>query len=436
MRLKSWLILFPCLVLLFIWSLPGVTALRHVMLLLALAALMSCSSVRLVHQEVSLSRWPFIWLAILTGWLFYQAVFISPETSWALGELRGQWLIALLAMALGILLAATTPLSNAKQAFITASLMTVFLLQTVIVIVQSVMYWIEHGALLRYQVPLTGGKLEMSYLINILLAALTVDLIQRGSQKEPLLDSKSYISAVAVILSLWCLYIVAARNGVLGVFFLSISALVLFLLDRYRRYGVKQVAMLGSASVLVLGIFFAINYQGDVRWQSFKETAALAWDIDKNRAWVDRERYPLPNLENGNPVDESAYLRIAFIHAGMRLVEENPLGVGYGRNAFAHAIRQNEETRVGHAHSGIVDLAIGGGIPALLLWSAFMVSLMLYGGVRYFRHGNPHGLFLLLLATGYSGRMVLDSVNRDHMLQIFFFLTGYLLIASRPRQAG
>ena len=136
-------------------------------------------------------------------------------------------------------------------------------------------------------------------------------------------------------------------------------------------------------------------------------------------------------MNNGVAVDASAYTRVAFIHAGLRLIGERPLGVGYGRNAFVHALRENgSDAQVGHAHSGWIDLGIGAGIPAVMLWLLFMGSLMVTGGVRYFRDQNPHGLWLLFLASGYLGRMVLDSVNRDHMLQMFLFLAGYLLVMS------
>jgi len=42
---------------------------------------------------------------------------------------------------------------------------------------------------------------------------------------------------------------------------------------------------------------------------------------------------------------------------------------------------------------------------------------------------SPRGLLLILLVGGYTGRMLIESVSRDHMLQIFFFLVGALLIA-------
>jgi hypothetical protein len=54
------------------------------------------------------------------------------------------------------------------------------------------------------------------------------------------------------------------------------------------------------------------------------------------------------------------------------------------------------------------------------------------GWRSFFDRGNAHGLLLFLLATGYAGRMALDSVNKDHMLQMFLFLAGLLLMLTAP----
>jgi len=68
------------------------------------------------------------------------------------------------------------------------------------------------------------------------------------------------------------------------------------------------------------------------------------------------------------------------------------------------------------------------------LWAAFLGSLMWRGWRAFFDRDNPHGLLLFFLATGYAGRMLLDSVNKDHMLQMFMFLAGLLLMLSAPQR--
>ncbi|MDO8314110.1 MAG: O-antigen ligase family protein [Rugosibacter sp.] len=418
--------------LLFTWSLPDVPALRYWLLFLSLLGVARLTSWQSLPPVWRANRWVFGLLAAFTLWLVWQAVFISHQTLWALKELKGQWLNALLALGLGVLLACA---SREKKlwsgAIITTTLIGVWVLQAMIAVGQSVAHWWLHGELLRGLVPLTGGKLEMSFILNMLLAALTVDLLFRACHARRFLQLPWKVVIGAAAISLTSLYLAGARNGVIGLLFLAVSASLLYSIHRIRQQGVRR-GMLGGAMLLALVMSLAvISYQADNRWPAFMESTALGWDIDGQRAWMDIDHAPLPVMKSGVAVDASAYIRVAFIHAGLRLIEELPLGVGYGRNAFSHALRETGvDAQVGHAHSGWIDLGIGAGIPAVVLWLLFMGSLMVTGGVRYFRDQNPHGLWLLFLASGFIGRMVVDSVNRDHMLQIFLFLAGYLLAMS------
>lgn len=424
------------LALLFVWSLPGLTALRHLLMLVGLLLLARLTTWRELTSAAQANRWPLALLGCFSAWLIAQALLVSPETAWALGEVKGQWGNALLAGVLGLLLALAARNGRiVAQSGLTTALAGVLVLQAAIAVGQSVAHWFTRGELLQGVVPLTGGKLEMSYILNILLAALTVDLLFRICQRPRFLRLPLLAVIAALLLALFAIYLAGARNGIIGVLFLSLSALTLYLIETWRRRGGKH-ALAGGMLLLAAVIAFAVtSYRSDARWQTFAATVPIAWDIDTHRTWLDSDRLPYPALADGTPVESSAYLRIAFIHAGLRLIAEHPLGVGYGRNAFAHALRLTEQTQVGHAHSGWVDLGVGGGIPALLLWAAFLGSLAAAGAVRYFRHADAHALWLLLLTTGYAGRMLLDSVNRDHMLQIFLFLSVYLLVMSRPQAA-
>ncbi|MES2236943.1 MAG: O-antigen ligase family protein [Pseudomonadota bacterium] len=418
--------------LLFTWSLPNVPALRYWLLFLSLLGVAKLTSWQSLPPVWRANRRVLGLLAAFTLWLVWQAVFISHQTLWALKELNSQWLNALLALGLGVLLACSsrekTLLSGAT---ITTALIGVWVLQAVIAVGQSVTHWWLHGELLRGLVPLTGGKLEMSFILNMLLAALTVDLLFRACHARRFLQLpwKAVIGAAAI--SLTSLYLAGARNGAIGLLFLAVSASLLYSIHRVRHQGVRRGVLSGAMLLALVMSLAVISYQADKRWPAFMESTALGWDIDGQSAWRDIDHALLPVMKSGVAVDASAYTRVAFIHAGLRLIGELPLGVGYGRNAFVHALRETgSDAQVGHAHSGWIDLGIGAGIPAVVLWLLFMGSLMVTGGVRYFRDQNPHGLWLLFLASGYLGRMVIDSVNRDHMLQMFLFLAGYLLVMS------
>jgi O-Antigen ligase len=441
-----------CLALLFVWSLPGTIALRLVLLAGALALLARRLAAADFRAGIRSAALPLGLLAALTLWLLLQAEFISNETHWTLGELRGQWLPALLALVLGLLLA-----TRADATRLVTAVTLVFAAQAAIAVGQSLLHWHFHREIFTGLVPLTGGKLEMSFVLNILLAILTVDLFCRATGRAALLRLPLAAVVAILLLALTSSLLAGARNGVIGIAFLSLSALSLLIFDQRHRLGPLRTFAAASAIILGIATLGAASYRTDPRWQSFVETVPIAWNIDQYDSWFDGDMWGRPvlgecrHLEHGDwrchragcrrilpecrYVEPSAYLRIAFIRAGLRLIGEHPLGYGYGRNAFAHALRLNyPKAQLGHAHSGWIDLGLGGGVPALALWAALIGSLMWRGWRSFFDAANPGGLLLFFLATGYAGRMALDSVNKDHMLQMFMFLAGLLLVLTAPRR--
>ena len=106
------------------------------------------------------------------------------------------------------------------------------------------------------------------------------------------------------------------------------------------------------------------------------------------------------------------------------LVRQHPLGIGFGRSAFGHGLKAKYGEGSGHSHSGLLDLAIGVGVPGALLWLGLIVILMRLTWKQYRATHSYVALLLLLVLTDYGARMVLDSIIRDHMLQQFMFLTG------------
>lgn len=422
------------LMLVFVWSIPGTIALRTLLLLGGLA--LAASSPEAWSRSEGKRRFPasLAMLAVLSTWWLLQALLVSEETAWALGELRGQWLTALVALGLGILM---SRLDSARPQVEGSALWTgialVFAAQAAIAVAQSLWHWTTDGSMLRGEVPLTGGKLEMSYIVNILLAIVTVDLFCRAANHRTLLRLPVPASLACAALGLTANYLAGSRNGVLGTLFLAASVVGLLLIDGRKRIGSRKTLLMALALVVGTAVFAIANFVSDPRWKTFSETARIAVDIDNHKAWYDVSAHPLPLLSNGEPVEASAYVRIAWLSAGMRLARDVPLGVGYGRNAFVRALRKQYPAKLGHSHSGFVDLLASGGLPAVILWLAFAGSLVSAGWRSFTAFRSPRGLLLILLVGGYTGRMLIESVSRDHMLQIFFFLVGALLFADTAR---
>lgn len=420
--------------LLFVWSIPGTIALRTLLMISALA--LATGSLLTTNAMTSIAkatpRAPLVALALLSAWLLIGSIFVSHDSHWSLGELRGQWLTSLIALMLGLMLGY---LDNTRPRHDTSRLWTGIALvlgsQCLIAVGQSFWHWIGYGEMLRNEVPLTGGKLEMSYIVNIVLAILTVDLFLRATERRALLHVPLAVNLSLVAAGLTSNYLAGSRNGVIGTVFLAASTAILFFIDGRHRIGRKKAVAIVVALVTLMAVFSVASYRADPRWKVFAETAEIAMNLDGNKAWLDADNTPPPLLGDGTPVDMSAYLRIAWLTAGGRLISDQPYGVGYGRNAFVRALkRQGYAAKLGHAHSGFVDLLAGGGVPAVLLWLAFAATLIVAGWRSFATHRNPQGLLLILLASGFNGRMLIESVNRDHMLQMFFFLVGALLIGS------
>jgi len=418
------LLLLVLTLLLFVLPVPGTIALRHALLAVFLLLIAFLSREQLPSAARSVSG-PLLALGGLSAWLLIQAFFVSPETAWAWREIKSQWLPAMLAFIGGVVLACGV---SDWRKLLTFSMLAL-LAQAVFALIAGLPEFLANGAFPPSATRWTAGKLEISYANNLLLAFLAVDLVFRALYRRAV----SYLPLVVLLAGIALVIIsnlaFGARNGVVGsVLMLASLAVVVFWRERHC-FCSRRVAAGLAVCIALVGVLGWISYRSDVRWQKLAETAAVGWDIDGSKAWLDRTKHEYPVLNNGESIDPSAYVRIAWIHAGLRMVIEHPLGVGYGRNAFGHALRKHEDTPLGHAHSGIIDLTVATGWPGLLLWLAFIGLSLRHGWRRYRDQSDPRGLILFFVTAGFFGRMLLDSINRDHMLVMFFLLLGTLLPA-------
>ncbi len=414
--------------LLIVWWIPHAIAVRR--LLLALGLLLGW---RLARPQWQAEDWfaQRPWLlgfALFSLWLIFNSTVISDRPSESLAELQGQWLNQLLCLLLGWLVGLSSfargrvapVLRPAAWISLLVGLWSLLALANVISIHRT------------GQVALGTHKLQMTYLLNLLLAFLAVDGWSRLRRQTALTYFPAWLLLPLMLLSVYSNLLCGARNGMIGAVMLLLSLCGLLGVHWWQQ-GRKEGRLLMAAGIAVLGLMAAIahNFRQDARWQMFSQTVPYAWDIDQHRFWLDRSQNHLPVLPSGETVDESAYERIAFIHAGLRFMTWAPLGVGYRRTAFVRAEERFYGIGNKHAHSGVIELGVGGGIPALLLWFGTMAILLVRGWQQGLKHHNPYGLALLFIVIGFCGRMVLENIFRDHMLEVFLFLLGLLLAFTR-----
>jgi len=422
-------------VLFFIWPVPGAISVRDISIfLLFIIFLYSAFKTRPLYLKTKELAPPFVILGVLTVWILLEASFISKETVWSLREIAGQWLISLLVFVTAALAAVSVEEGTFfKGGNIMTLLFSILLAHILYIDLYAIYVFAKTSVLPTWVAGLTGGKDKSSYLSHFLLMILGVEIYFRSRQKKGYLPLNNTMLWLALFLTLISIYLEAVRNGTVAALLFLFVFILLYFLKSDRS--LRKLALISSIIVLLLAFGYISSISAKSaqrqRWETLLETMPLALDTQNNKAWLNPNKYPYPKLKSGETVHGSNYERIAWIKEGVILVMENPLGVGFGRNAFGHAVKRKypaEDVTAAHSHSGIVDLAVGTGIPGLLLWVLFIGVLMLRS-IRKFRNQESYyGLLLFFITADFTMRSLVDSVLRDHMLQMFMFFAGLLYI--------
>lgn len=422
-----------------VWPMLHSVALRN--LLLGALLLVCIIQHRRYLREQSLTptlRIPGIFFLALSAWLLITVLFAdNPRNS--LSQYRGEWVMASIAAAAGLLLAR---LVNARlsprltRAQLFGGLGIALALPAVIMLGHALASLVQQQGLPLGEAPFYG-RTSLSISFNMLYVLLLADALARQKGQERLLPLSGAGLMLAFTLSFFGIYLLNTRNGTICALLLTLLAILL----AWRQNGRKaNLGTLGIAATLLamLAAYGNLSYRADPRWHTFMESTRIALDTRQHKAWLDPKQ-ALPRMASGQAVDESAYMRMAWFKEGALAIRDYPLGVGFGRNAYGHAMQRKYGIKGGHSHSSLVDFTLSGGIPGTLLWLALAVSLLRLGWRAYTQTGNAAGIALSLLIIGTLLRMVVDSNLRDHGLEqtmfLFALLAGLSVEKSQPTEA-
>lgn len=415
--------------LLFIYPIPHTISLRYP-LLLGAAGLFGYLAIKRGNLTI-ISRlgFPAASFAALSFWIVIGAIFISDDPGRSLSEIRGQWLMASLSLVTGVAAGMAVEVDRFAQRML-ITLIFVFLIHILIVDAQALWTAITSNTLASRAQGLTGGPDKASFLTNMLLAFLLSELLLRLTGKSHAFKISNGVFATVWVLTLFSLYAEGVRNAVPALLAAGIGFIVLYWVStgRGRRRWRYTVAATCLLVVFALSLFQLTASKRGIGWDQTMATISVAWNTEAHKNWLDTDKYGLPKLPNGVTVEESAYLRIAWLKEGLLLVAEHPLGIGFDRNAFGRGLQGKYGEGRGHSHSGLLDMAIGTGIPGVLLWIAFLASLCWLGLRHFLATGTYAGLALLFIVVDFSTRLLLDSIIKDHMLQQFMLVVGLLAV--------
>jgi hypothetical protein len=417
-------------VLVFVWPLPNMIAMR-IALLLGLLVSLATEVVRRPEtrnfpRQARLASWI---LAALAAWFCVVALCISEDTRVSLGELKAGWLRTFVAFAAGLML---PPVLKSRQVGARPLFRILFwILLSLAAIQLAIGLWdlLTAGALPDFFGGLFDHKANITYVNAIAASLLLADSVKPARAERLLgLGRAAWIASFALLVV--TTYMSGTRAGILVLLLLVLFAGIVHLRAGWHAYRWKVgLPVLALAAFLLAGSWAMIK--SDARWARFAATVPVAWDIDKSHSWLDIFAYPMPPGTDGKPVDPTTYERISWARYAMRLVAEHPLGTDLTRNAYRNLVAANlGPTRAAHSHNGYLDFALAAGLPALALWCAFLATLAWPGLKRPSSVRDGAALALLLLTAAFAVRALFDSILRDHILEEFAFFAALLLAAS------
>ncbi len=424
--------------LLFVWSLPGVIALRNgLMLLLLLTVFAAGADCRFASRTLRLPwiMWP---LLLLSAWIvLHNSVFAwAPRTAW---QESMQWFKSAVLFALGATLASIPRQSDLPAKRIHWLGLVLIAYFTYAIVDLALKPWtgaLDFRTILIYAKGLASRDLA-SYLGTTLVAIMLADICGHFAKHRGIFPGQIRWRLLALLGAIGLTLATMTRNSlpVLAVLALVSSATLVSRVARNNRK-VAVGLMLAIATITLAGVSFSAR--NDVRWSKLSSSLALGLDTDTHRAWLNQFDIPYPIDSHGTPVDGSAYLRVAWIKGLVVEISRYPLGVGYDRNAFGRALRADYGSwvKTAHGHSGLLDFTLGVGIPGGLLLVAFLAGLVKAGMSGWRQHADAVSLALLLFTLAYACRSLMDGIVRDHLLEQFMLLAGLLLALAHSNKAS
>ena len=397
---------------------------------------------RLAHPRSAAERSmrvPFAMLAAFLLWAIFVALVVSGGAWRSLSDLRAEWLAPTLILLLGYGLA----LRYDEDRAVVRVLFLAFILHAFIQVAGAGVTLARGQAIDFSNFAAIGDhKANVTYTNALAMAMLVAHTAARAAGGGGFLGIDARWSLAAFVLLLGSTVLATTRNGLMVFGLLMLVAFVLIARRLHGRASRAAWATLLAGAVIAL-VGAVAGLKADTRWSSFVATVPVAWDTDGNRQWLRGEgnETNLPFTATGKRAEASAYFRIAYVKEAARLILENPWGTHVGRDSFRRAIHEKYGTAgMARAHNGFLDLGVSMGIPGMLLFMAFLGSLVSYAVGVALPSGSGLRLALVLVVAAYAARTLLDATTRDHIVQEFMLtagvLCGALVLASGPRERG
>lgn len=437
-------ILITFSLLMFILPIAGTIALRNVLIGALILMLIRCSfKENFASHFHKLDRdllTIFAFFLVFLIYAFFHSIYLSEVPNWSLTEFRRTLFYAFVYFIVGILLGDLAYRSQliSIRGIVTVVFFSMFVHILYIDLVALDRLWSSGVITRRY-----GGFIQhitaANYVTNMLLAMAMAEIVYRLRAKKRVLlvsDGVLYLLFAFCIVST---FVESLRLGDISLVFLGIGSAIIFLYQN-KEFSKFRRRIISFGFLLFLSVPLAYNITMDPRWSKLIETIPLALSSANSPHWVDHT-IPMPETESGYQVGGSNYERIFRAKKSLDFITNDPIGIGYGKDAFGRAFEKvypEYGTKAYHgrdSHSAILSLAIGLGIPGVLLWFSFIYGVARVSIKNLKESYNYFAIMTLFIVMGMFSRSFVDTNMRDHIILQYMIILGmclFLMIKEKP----
>jgi hypothetical protein len=263
--------------------------------------------------------------------------------------------------------------------------------------------------------------------IAAICGASATALTSKNSPLYPRIIYFYWAAGVAIILFAFTT-IIDTRNG-LGVGLILLSAWVLYvffvMLGRQlltRTLNWKR-GILILLPILFIFIFVQQHLQINRGWNNFFDDISIGFQIDEVPNWQNIQKFGYPKTVSGEQVYPNNYERAAWAAAGVRTMQENPLGYGLLEHSLGKMIQKSyPEAVIRSSHSAWIDFGLAFGIPGLALILSALLSAMALAT----RSHSPNKLVVVWMGFSLLIIFTIAEVSSNHTIEILFFCIALL----------
>jgi hypothetical protein len=416
--------------LLSIWPLPGTMALRNLLLLVGgLSSIYLFSKERGAYRRALRANIP---LVLFFAWTVAHYFFLAQQKEMQWKELTGFWLRSglstLIGACIGVLLSKKTSQKDECSKTNPAFVLQLSIYMSLAIYLLRYLYELafSQGVFPTdfYMTPF-GGKPQIVIFIGIaFIAALTYLLL---ALESPNWKKKAILPAFTMGLSLLSFYFANTKNGVLISFVILFGVLLLTLNKDYYSTKIKLAIVAVTIPLTVVG---GMHMKENAAWHTAYADIKTGLAISEQTYWKDWVTQELPLNENGLAVNQSTYLRVAWLTAALQLIQETPWGYGLMSYSFSYLAKEKwpdfyskEGDHMVATHSGWMDLTLGLGIPATLL-----VFLSLFNSTKNaYKNAESGGFwnkYSMLMPPFFLLSFLTVEVSYDIFFELLFFFSA------------